>query len=212
VRYKYALRLNQKFAFALHVTDLGHARLLHALLQLADNLVSRYTTSDAKHQRSRSTLVATGAYQPSGLLHKLASTEIGCTTRHCGSDTIGYGSRARFHLSRSPGHAGGSCNMISLLESQAMHAMMRSHKGLSPKGFSVLHETASLTKLFRVAHHISADDGPTWHDKYFNTPRGCLFCPYTLRFAQGRICYQISGKAKYADYGSRPPKDVCCWA
>lgn len=77
MRYKYALRLNQKFAFALHVTDLGHARLLHALLQLADNLVSRYTTSDAKHQRSKSTLVATGAYQLSGLLHKLASTETG---------------------------------------------------------------------------------------------------------------------------------------
>ena len=75
MRYKYALRLNQKFAFALHVTDLGHARLLHALLQLADNLVSRYTTSDAKKQRLQISLVATGAYRRSGLLRELASTE-----------------------------------------------------------------------------------------------------------------------------------------
>lgn len=88
---------------------------------------------------------------------------------------------------------------------------MRSHKVLSPKVFSVLHEAASLTKLFRVAHRIAADGGPTRQDKYLNTPRGRLFSPYTLRFAQSRIRYQISGKAKYAHHASRPPKDICCW-
>jgi hypothetical protein len=148
----YVLRLNQKSASAFHVTDLGHARVLHALLQLADNLVSRYTTSDAKYQRRKSTLAATDFYRPTGLSYKLTSTETGCTTRYCGSDTIRDGAGARFHLGRSPGLAGGSCNTISLLELRTMHAWMRSHGGLSPKVSSVLHEAASHTKLFRIPH------------------------------------------------------------
>jgi len=35
-----------------------------------------------------------------------------------------------------------------------MHAIVRSHKGLSPKVSSVLHEAASLINLFRVAHSM----------------------------------------------------------
>lgn len=70
---------DRKFAFAVHVTGLGHARLLQALLQLADNLVSRYTTSNAKHQRHKSSSAVSGAYRPSDLLYKPASTQTGVT-------------------------------------------------------------------------------------------------------------------------------------
>jgi hypothetical protein len=49
------------------------------------------------------------------------------------------------------------------------------------------------------------------HNKYTYTPREFFFRPYTFCSAPVQISPQTSGRVKDTNYGSRPPKDVCCW-